>query len=251
MAKRRISILNFKGGTGKSSVVQNLGDTMARQGVRVLAIDGDRQSNTTVTMLGERKTPSISDVIARKATLAEAMREARPNFWVVPSDTDLDHSIGFLKEHYWAFDVLRKSLDQLPDIDVVLIDQAGAFTTVMQALLLASEEVLIPCELEPYSVQGLFDMFAKLEQELPDHSLANAGIIPYAVDMRPKMTHLYLDQLRQAFGDLVTDPVRTDKSVANAQSVKKTVYEYDPRCGVVKDFVALAERLLREPVEVS
>jgi len=224
---------------------------MARSGVKVLAIDGDRQSNTTVTMLGERKTPSLSDVIMRKATLHEAMREARPNFWVVPSDTDLDHSIGFLKEHYWAYDVVRKALEQLTDIDMILIDQAGAFTAVMQALLLASKEILIPCELEPYSVQGLFDMFAKLEQELPDHTLENAGIIPYAVDLRPKMTHIYLAQLREAFGDLVTDPIRTDKSVANAQSVQKTVFEYDPHSGVIKDFTLLAERLLAEPVEAS
>ncbi|MGH2478443.1 MAG: ParA family protein [Ktedonobacteraceae bacterium] len=245
-----ISLLNFKGGTGKSSATQNLADILARRGMKILVIDGDRQSNTTATFLGQRVKPSLTDVICEKATFAEAIHQARENISIIGSDTDLDHAIIHLKEYHRAWSIIPNGIKKLQGIDLVLIDQAGAYTSVMEALLRSSNKVLIPCELEPYSVQGIFDMFTKLQTELPDHELDNGGIIPYAVDMRPKMTRIYLDQLKEAFGLLVLPSIRTDQTVPNAQSVQKTVMEYDPRCPAAQDFATLATHLFA-PASVS
>jgi chromosome partitioning protein len=70
---RSISILNFKGGTGKTSVAENLGHALARSGSTVFVIDGDRQSNTTTTLLGKRVHPSLTDVLTGKVELTEAI----------------------------------------------------------------------------------------------------------------------------------------------------------------------------------
>jgi cellulose biosynthesis protein BcsQ len=100
----------------------------------------------------------------------------------------------------------------------------------MDALLTASDEMIIPCELEPYAVQGWFDMFSKLKREL-GQELKNAGIIPYNTDMSKRMTGAYLQELLNTFQSLVTDPVRTDTSVPYAQSQGLTVFEYaQARC---------------------
>lgn len=245
---RRISLLNFKGGTGKTSVAENLGHALARGGATVFVIDGDRQSNTTTTLLGKRVSPSLTDVLSGKVPLTDAIYEARENLYVVPSDTDLDHVATYLKDHHRAYSTLRRSLDQIQDqVDFVLLDQAGAFSPVMDALLIASDEMLIPCELEPYAVQGLFDMFDKLKKELEDHTLLNSGIIPYNTDMTKKMTGAYISELRETFGDLVTEPVRTDVSVPYAQSEGLTVFEYAEKYKVksraAEDFMNLAQRL--------
>ncbi len=247
---RRISILNFKGGTGKTSVAENLGHALARQGKTVFVIDGDRQSNTTTTLLGKRVNPSLSDVIRGNVQLTEAIYEARPNLYVIPSDSNLDQVSTHLKEHRKAYNTLRKSLDTLDgQVDFVLFDQAGAFSPVMEALLIASNEMLIPCELEPYAVQGLFDMFSKLKHEL-EEELKNSGIIPYNTDMSKKMTGAYLQELLDTFGDLVTDPVRTDTAVPYAQSEGLTVFEYAERHKVksraAEDFARLARYFLEE-----
>src|SRR5215472_626087 len=90
--------------------------------------------------------------------------------------------------------------------EYVFIDHAGAYTPVMEACLLASGEMLIPCELESYAVQGLFSMFAKLEDALSDHEIRNSGIIPYSDDLRYAMARQYLRELRETFNDLVTAP---------------------------------------------
>ena len=118
-------------------------------------------------MLGKRVTPSLADVLTGKVDLTDALYEARENLYVIPSDSNLDHVSTYLKDHHRAYSTLRRSLDQLEGrVDFVLFDQAGAFSPIMDALLIASDEMLIPCELEPYAIHGLFDMFNKLKHEL-------------------------------------------------------------------------------------
>jgi chromosome partitioning protein len=245
---RRISILNFKGGTGKTSVAENLGHALARAGATVFVVDGDRQSNTTTTLLGKRVSPSLGDVIRGDVQLTDAIYEARENLYVIPSDGDLDKVAVKLRENHRFYYTLQKSLEALEgQVDFVFFDQAGAFTPVMDALLIASTEMLIPCELEPYAVQGLFDMFNKLKQEL-GQELKNTGIIPYNTDMSKKMTGAYLQELINTFDDLVLDPVRTDTSVPYAQSEGLTVFEYAERHKVksraAEDFARLARDLM-------
>lgn len=247
---RRISILNFKGGTGKTSVAENLGHALARAGATVFVVDGDRQSNTTTTLLGKRVSPSLTDVLTGNVALTEAIYEARENLYVIPSDSDLDHVATYLKEHRKAYYTLRKGLDALQSkVDFVLFDQAGAFSPIMDALLIASDEMLIPCELEPYAIQGLFDMFNKLRNEL-EQELKNVGIIPYNTDMSRKMTGAYHQELIDTFGDLVRDPIRTDTSVPYAQSEKLTVFEYAAqrkmKSRAAEDFTRLAADLMSE-----
>ena len=249
------SILNFKGGTGKSTLTENLGHALTRTGKRVLAIDADRQGNSCLTLLRQRVAPTLTHVLKGEVPLAAVIKPAKENLYVVPSDGDLDTASAHIISHRAAYYTLRRSLKQLNDIDYVLIDHAGAYTPVMEACLLASDAILIPCELEPYSTQGLFSMFDKLRETLVDHELANRGIIPYNVDLRYAMSRQYLKELRDAFGHLVTSAVRTDAMVPKAQSLQMTVFEYKEKYKVksraADDFQTLAEDLIEETQGVA
>ena len=106
----------------------------------------------------------------------------------------------------------------------MLFDHAPGLTPVTEAALLASHEILIPCELEPFAVQGLFNMFHKLEQILSDHKLTTTGIIPWKVDRRYLMTIKYLSDLKKTFGQLIA----------------QTILEYNPKCRAAQDITELA-----------
>ena len=250
---RTISILNFKGGTGKSSLAENLSHALALCGARVLVIDADRQGNASTTLLKGQASPTLTNVLMKQASLQDAIHQARENLFVVPSDTDLDHASRYIaaSDPRRGYYTLRNALHLVTDIEYVFIDHAGAFTPVMEACLLASDEMLIPCELESYAVQGLFSMFAKLQDALSDHAIRNSGIIPYNVDLRYAMARQYLQELRQEFDGLITSPIRTDATVPRAQSVQQTVFEYDPKSRVADDFRTLAEDLIAEAQEVT
>jgi chromosome partitioning protein len=248
---RVISILNFKGGTGKSSLAENLSHALALQGKRVLVIDADRQGNASSTLLARRATPTLTQVIREEIPLDQAIFQARENLYVVPSDGDLDKASGYLNTTPEAMDVLKDQLSTLTRFDFVFPDHAGAYTPVMQAVLLASSEMLVPCELEPYATSGLFSMFDKLKRTLRKHVIRNAGIVPYGVDLRYTMARQYLKELHETFGDLVTAVIRTDSTVPRAQSLRKTVFEYDPKSRVAEDFRTLAEDLVAEAQEAT
>jgi chromosome partitioning protein len=245
---RVISVLNFKGGTGKSSLAENLSYALSLLGYRVLVIDADRQGNASSTLLARRATPTLTQVIQEQVPLDQAIFQARENLYVIPSDSDLDKASSYLSITPEAFSTLADALQALTNIDYIFIDHAGAYTPVMQAALLASGEMLVPCELESYAVQGLFSMFDKLKRVLRKHTIHNAGIIPYNIDLRYAMARQYLKELRETFGDLITAPIRTDSTVPRAQSVQKTVFEYDPKSRVAEDFRTLAEDLVAEEV---
>jgi chromosome partitioning protein len=245
--KRRISILNFKGGTGKSSLVENLSYALALRGRRVLMIDCDRQHNSSTTLLAMApEPPTLTQVLKKEAQITDAIRPARERLDVIPADTDLDTASSYLLIHHQAFNLLKKATQQL-DYDYIFYDHAGAYTPVMEAALLASDEMLIPCELEAYAVQGLFDMFEKLRETLEDHEIKNSGIIPYAIDLRFNITKQYLEELEQEFNGLLLPPIRTDSSITLAQSHQETIFEYEARERIrsraADDFRALAERI--------
>jgi chromosome partitioning protein len=248
---RVISILNFKGGSGKSSLAENLSHALAISGHQVLVIDADRQANASTTLLGGRKTSTLTQVIMEEIPLIQAIFQAKENLYVVPSDSDVDKASSFLNTSPEARDTLKDSIQELPGFDFVFFDHAGAYTPVMLAALLASSEMLIPCELEPYATQGLFSMFDKLRRSLRKHVIRNTGIVPYAVDLRYAMARQYLKELRETFGYLITSVVRTDSTIPRAQSLQQTVFEYDPKSRVAEDFRTLAEDLIAETEEVT
>ena len=163
---RTISILNFKGGTGKSSLTENFSFALAERGRRVLVIDCDRQGNASKTLLrGPVSGPTLTHVLKGEVSFDRALYEARPGLHVVPSDGDLDTAAAYITGHRTAYYILRRALQERSE-DYVFLDHAGAYTPVMEAGLLASAEMLIPCELEAYAVQGLFHMFEKLKEAL-------------------------------------------------------------------------------------
>jgi cellulose biosynthesis protein BcsQ len=267
------SVLNFKGGTFKTTTVENLADALRRRGKRVGVIDGCRQCNSSSTLLrGQFPTSaevheSSARLRRRLLTLAEVFEgkdeekvhlrdvlieaEGKPGLYVVPGSGSLEDTAIYIAQHRAAYYVIQRQVAEIPEMDVWLIDHAGAYTPVMEALLLASTGILIPCQLEPYAVGGLFDMFNKLKEKLPDHELRNAGIIPSAVDLRYGMSRQYLQELRDEFGpELVTAPIRTDAKVRAAQSLQMTIFEYEEfrgeRSNAAEDFYGLADDLIEE-----
>ena len=75
---------------------------------------------------------------------------------MIPSDRDLNVAAAYIHARRNAYYTLRNTVWQVRGCDFVLFDHAPGYTPVTEAALLASREILIPCELEPFAVQGLF-----------------------------------------------------------------------------------------------
>jgi chromosome partitioning protein len=245
---RCISILNFKGGVGKSSLAMNLGHLLALNGKQVLLIDCDLQANSSglLVMCGP---PTLTHFLQGHAPFDAVIRPARQGLYVIPSDGNLNIAATYIHARRSAYYTLRNAVWQVRGCDYVLFDHAPGYTPVTEAALLASREILIPCELEPFAVQGLFRMFQKLDQTLNDHRLMTTGIVPWKVDRRYLMTIKYLKDLEKVFGHLIAPLVRSDATIPRAQSVAQTIFEYNPKCRAAGDLTELAAFLNSQQVE--
>jgi len=243
---RTISVLNFKGGVGKSTLSTNVAHALAMEGQSVLLVDCCMQGNAS-TLLGEPRTPTLTDVLQQKVTLPEAIHDARANLAIVPSDTNLEKAARFIgMEGHRAYYTLRKATQQLTGFDVVIFDHSPSYSAVTESALLASAEMVIPARLEDFSMRGLLQMIQKLQESLVDHALDLTGIVPVGYDARPgnkEMHDTYIADLRELFGDRVLPAVRVDINIPKAQSFNQTIFEYNDRSRSAQDFRAIAAAL--------
>jgi len=241
--QRRVSIFNMKGGTGKSTLAVNLAHALALKNQSVLLIDCDLQGNAS-SILGERTGPTLTDILTGNAQVSQAIYQARENFAVVPADRQLNTAANYIvSKGRKAYSVLHRAVQDLSQYDILLFDHSPSYSTVTEAALLASTELLIPCELAPYPIEGLLGMFNKLQDELDDHQLAIIGIVPFNVDLRYNMTHQYIEELQTTFKDKVTPLVRTDAAIPKAQAYRQTIFEYDAQSKAAQDIQKVVQHL--------
>jgi chromosome partitioning protein len=86
---RKIAIVGFKGGIGKTTTCVNLGAALALRGHRVLLIDTDTQANLSIALGIANYQKSLADIIVRKAAAAECVLPARHNLDLLPSNIAL------------------------------------------------------------------------------------------------------------------------------------------------------------------
>lgn len=248
---RTISILNYKGGVGKTTLAINLGDELRRRNYNVIIVDCDRQRNSSSIIPKETEIgATLLEVLMGQAQLFNATYEARPGLYVVPAHTDLDQAAKHLTiSGVRTLKALKYGVENLDGVDFVLFDHAPSYNPITDAALLASSEILIPVELESFSIDGLVDMINKLTaQTLPEleHELRITGIVPSNLDFTKTMTNMYLASLKETFGERVTPGVRTDAQISKAQSVKQTIWEYNPRSKGAEDYATIADLLLKK-----
>lgn len=240
-----ISVLNFKGGTGKTTCSINLAHALARSGAPVLLVDCDLQGNSSSILPAEnRGEATLTHVLKGEAAFNDAIYPARDNLDVVPSDTDLNEAANHIvATGARAYSTLRSALKRLnKEYKYIFFDLSPNYTSITETALIASNTMLIPCELTPFAISGLVDMINKLTVILEglDHEVDIAGIVPFKLDNRYAMTEMYLTSLKKKFGNMIIQPIRTDATVPRAQSVHQTVFEYNETSKAAIDFKVLA-----------
>lgn len=245
---RVISVLNFKGGVGKTSFVINVGHRLALDGYNVLVIDCDLQANAS-TLLDEITKPTLLDVIREMASIEASIKNARPNLDILPSDSNLDRAAPYIisngNDGYYIIKGQIDKLRKLEVYDYILFDHSPSYSPVTESALLASDEIIIPCELGTFSIEGLLQMIDKLKVTLSkrSHSIDVTGIVPFKYNASISMHETYLRDLQEEFDDILYPKVRQDSSIGKSQHFHKSVFEYEPKSKAAEDFTAIANIL--------
>lgn len=214
-----ISIVNQKGGVGKTTTTLSLGAALAEQGQRVLIVDLDPQRNATTSLFGgEYKGLSVNDLIyfaVRQLPLQfeDYIRyNDKENLDYIPSVPDLASAPSILAgcrdSNTVLASILRNSYFE-NRYDYILIDDKPSLDLLVVNSLVASHELIIPVEPEDYAIDGLSDLMdtVKRIQESFNYELEINGILISRANMQRSKTRDADRVLREVFGELVYDTV--------------------------------------------
>ena len=241
-----ISIVNQKGGTGKTTTTLNLGAALAALKKSVLIVDMDSQGNLGYS-LGLDDGKSLSDLIEGNSEVAEVI-QVREGVSVIPSDmrlVDIELSLADLVDrHRVVLDRLAGSLEQF---DYVLFDCPPSLSVLSVNALFASDYVIIPMLMEVLSLQGLDQIIASISKinSAYNKELSILGILPVMVDKRRKLTEEVRDHIRENYDVNIFDSyIRNNVKASESPSFGSSVIAYAPSSNSAKDYTLFAKEIV-------
>jgi chromosome partitioning protein len=248
---RSLAIVNLKGGSGKTTSALCLSVGLAQRGYRSLAIDGDPQSNASMTLLdGESgEPPTLGHVLLDEADIKEAIRPTRiRGLDVLPSDAQLADAALLLADRLGRERRLRPALQAISaDYDFVVVDAAPQLNLVTINILNAVDELIVPVDAGLYSVAGLSRLQETVEQvrRYLDNPRLKIGGLLMTRTHNNRATRDIADQLRAAFGNLVyREMIPHSVRVEEAHARHRSVIEFAPDSTPAKAYNAFIEEVL-------
>ena len=246
--RRTIAVTSGKGGVGKTNIVTNLAIALARQGIRVLVLDGDLGLANVDLLLGVAPQFDLQDVILGGRNVRDVVLEGQDGIRVVPASSGVEE-LANLDEY--RTEVLLRSLAELDgDVDIILIDSPSGIGTHATSLIQGADQILVVTTPEPTSFSDAYAMIKVLVRRplkctpalLVNQADSEESAI--AVARRVKNVAKRFLNLDVDYWGYILDDESVPKSVLRQEPFLST-YPYSPAASCVYQ---LARRVLGQPV---
>ncbi len=247
---RIISFLNFKGGVGKTTSTHSIAAGLNEKGKRILVIDMDPQGTLTFFSKGEKKlNGDTREILFHEKTIVEATTQGE-EFDFIGSNIKLATSEILLNNGYNKEQKLKKAIDKIPNnnrYDFILIDCPPSLSIFTLNALAASTDLIIPCECELASLEGLellLDTIKEPIEELNDN-LNILGILPTKLDIRKRISKEVHEALKETY-DNVLPPIRINSKLSELGLDQTSIFVLDKNSNGAKDYMSVVEVILNE-----
>jgi len=251
---RRIALVNQKGGVGKTTTAVNLAAGLATIGKRVLLIDLDPQSNTTINFglrPHELKLTTYS-ILVGGVPPAEVIRQIAPNLFLIPASIDLAGAEMELSTQFGREQILRDAMQTVGDYDFCLVDCPPSLGILNVNGLVFVNEVFIPMQCEFFALHGLSLLVRTIEvvKKRLNPALDVTGVVACMYDSRKGLSRETVREIEKHFGPRVfTTKIRTNVRLAEAPSHGKSIFDYAPDSYGTEDYLALAREVAGLPID--
>jgi len=241
-----ISLLNHKGGVGKTTSAINIGAGLVELGKRVLLIDLDPQANLTLSLGISRQKYSIYEAVRGESELVPYT--VRDGFDVVTSNLDLSGAEMELINEAGREFILRELFEPIRDeYDYIIIDCPPSLGLLTLNALTSSDYVFIPLQTEFLALQGL----TKIKQVIDkvrfrlNKKLDIGGVIATMYDHRKVLNRDVVETIKKYFGQKVFKTlIRDNVALAEAPAQRKDIFSYQRSSNGAKDYLALCKEII-------
>lgn len=246
-----ISIVNQKGGVGKTTTAVNLGAYLAHLGKNILLVDIDPQANATSGVgIEHRDLPHgiYESLIGEKQIYEIIKRTLQDKFHVAPATMGLAGAgielVGMEDREFR----LKKVLEEVRgEYDYIIIDGPPSLGLLTVNSLVAADEVLIPIQSEYYALEGLSQLLETigLVQANLKPELGIMGAVITMFDKRNKLSTSVMNELYQYFPNRVfRSIIPRSVKLAEAPSFGRSILHYDPKSKGGKAYHKLAREFV-------
>ncbi len=253
---RILSLVNQKGGVGKTTTAVNVAAFLAQAGKFVLLVDLDPQGNASSGLgINYKNIPQgVYHPLVGGQSIKEVITPTRVDgLRVAPANPDLAGArVELVDMEMREFRLHNALLEVRNEYDYIIVDCPPSLCLLTINGLAAGEEVIIPVQTEYYALEGLSQLMEtiKLVQKHLKPDLKIAGAVMTMYDDRNKLTKEVFNELYQYFPDTIYRTViPRNVKLAEAPSFGKSILHYDKRSPGAKAYQRLAREILEQETQ--
>jgi chromosome partitioning protein len=254
---KTVTLINEKGGVGKTTLAIHIAAGLALRGYRVVLADADSQGHATVSF-GLPKAPGLYDLLVRGAPFRDVLQPAdttrfapedgtcKGQLYVVPSNVETRSIPIQISDAFAVVDRFRE-LENL--VDVVIFDTSPTPSLLHGSIYLATDAIIYPTKCEFLSFDGLIESFTHRELMQSTRArwgLSNIdvmGIVPVMYRASTLVHQENLNKLKSRYGDKVWQEIYMRTSWAEASTVGQLVFRFAPDSYAARDAWAIVNRV--------
>ncbi len=248
-----ISIVNQKGGVGKTTTAINLAASLAVLEFKTLLVDADPQANSTSgTGFDPRNIRTgLYEVIINEIPAKDAVLKTEfEHLDIMPSNIDLVGAEIELINLPNRERIMKHALEKLSkNYDFIIIDCSPSLGLITTNALVASHSVIIPVQCEYFALEGLGKLLntVKIIQQNLNTELQIEGLLLTMYDMRLRLSNQVVEEVKTHFQQLVFDTIiQRNTKLSEAPGFGKPVITHDAESRGAVNYLNLAKELLQK-----
>lgn len=246
-----ISLLNLKGGVGKTTTAINLAKGFANRGKKVLIIDTDMQANATSIFLEKKRWEDDYEGFA-ELLVDEKIEDVNRYIYKVSDNLDMIGSSLAVAESELkvrnsfnrnSSNIVKKVLKKLySKYDYCIIDCAPTINLITLNIIISSDEIIIPIKIDKFALEGYRTTLKNINQIIDDYELDTELIVLYTMVNRNNIDKQIIQDIS---GNRFKTTIRHQAKPVTESALKNEVLIDNSKSSKVKEeYINLIDEIL-------